>query len=87
MENTRSLINFAILNANWRSGKNYLDGLVSFVEELFARKRYEEVNLDQICQDFMQEFLFKIPHHPMKVVFYLKFFRHLKIQRRFPVKA
>ena len=68
MENSRVLINFAILNANWRNGKNYLDSLVPFAEELFARKRYEEVNLNRICQDFVQEFSFKIPPHPMKVV-------------------
>lgn len=68
MENTRSLINFAILNANWRSGKNYLDSLVPFIEELFERQKYEEVNLDRICQDFAQEFSFRIPPHPMKVV-------------------
>ena len=30
MENSRVLINFAILNANWRNGKNYLDSLVPF---------------------------------------------------------
>ncbi len=68
MDNMRSLINFSILNANWRNGKNYLDTFVPFVEELFARKKYEEVNLDRICQDFNQEFLFRIPHHPMKAV-------------------
>lgn len=68
MDNTRALVNFAILNANRRNGKNYLDSLVPFVEELFIRRSYEEVNIDRICQDFLNEFLFKIPIHPMKVV-------------------
>lgn len=68
MDNLRALINFSILNTNWRNGKNYLDSLIPFVEELFARKKYEEVNLNRICQDFEKEFFFRIPHHPMKVV-------------------
>jgi len=68
MDNMRALVNFAILNANRRNGKNYLDSLVPFVEELFIRKNYEEVNIDRICQDFKSEFLFRIPIHPMKVV-------------------
>ena len=68
MDNMRALVNFAILNANRRNGQNYLDSLVPFVEELFIRKEYEEVNIDRICQDFQNEYLFRIPIHPMKVV-------------------
>ncbi len=68
MDNMRALINFAILNANRRSGKNYLDSLMPFVEELFIRRGYEEVNIDRICTDFYNEFAFRIPHYPMKVV-------------------
>ncbi|GEM_PF-5801314 len=68
MDKMRAVINFAILNANRRNGKNYLDSLVPFAEELFIRKQYEEVNINQICQDFAKEFLFKIPVYPMKVV-------------------
>ncbi|NLE91455.1 MAG: hypothetical protein GX598_02785 [Elusimicrobia bacterium] len=68
MDNTRALVNFAILNANRRIGQNYLDSLAPFVEELFIRRGYEEVNIDRICQDFYSEFLFKIPIYPMKVV-------------------
>lgn len=68
MDNMRALVNFAILNANRRNGKNYLDSLVPFAEELFIRKEYEEVTIDRICQDFFSEFLFRIPIYPMKVV-------------------
>lgn len=64
----RALVNFAILNANRRQGKNYLDSLSPFVEELFIRRNYEEVNIDQICTDFYKEFAFRIPSYPMKVV-------------------
>ena len=62
-----SVINVAILNSKIL-GNNIMEAYIPFVSTLIASGKYEEIKIDQICEDFYDKYFFKIPAMPMKEI-------------------
>lgn len=62
---TNKLIaSFALIKSNC-FGNDYMESFIPFLATLIKKKRYEEIILDIIINDFCNEFGFKIPRLPM----------------------
>lgn len=62
-----NVINVAILNSKIL-GNNILEAYIPFVSTLIATNKYNEINTEQICNDFYDKYAFKIPAMPMKEI-------------------
>lgn len=66
---TRTLASLALLKANFDSdNKDYIDLFVPFIVSLVNRKKYEIIEVKDVCKDFETEFGLKIPYHPIQSI-------------------
>lgn len=65
----RTIVSLAILKVNWdRKHSDYIENFVPFIATLASNKKYEQIKLEEICEDFNEEFGIKIPHEPMATI-------------------
>ena len=62
-----NVINVAILNSKIL-GENIIESYIPFVSTLISVKKYEKIDIEQICVDFYVKYTFKIPAMPMKEI-------------------
>lgn len=61
---SNEIINVAILNSKIL-GEDLIEAYIPFVSTLIAKRQYDEFDIQQICEDFYNEYSFKIPAMPM----------------------
>lgn len=61
---SNEIINIAMLHAKIL-GEDFIEAYIPFVSTLISKKQYEKFNVQQICNDFYDEYAFKIPAMPM----------------------
>jgi hypothetical protein len=67
--NSNSITSLAILKANWDlRHKDYLDNFLPFFENLIREKKYATVEVEEIKNDFKNEYGLLIPYHPLRAI-------------------
>lgn len=61
---SNEIINIAMLHAKIL-GEDFIEAYIPFVSTLISKKQYEKFDVQQICNDFYDEYAFKIPAMPM----------------------
>jgi len=51
-----------------RSNSDYIELFIPFIATLILNKKYSEITIEKICNDFNDEYGIKIPYHPMQTI-------------------
>ncbi len=52
-----------------RSNSDYIELFIPFIATLILNKKYSEITIEKICNDFNDEYGLKIPYHPMQTFY------------------
>jgi len=84
----RALASFALIKSSLRAGTDCLGAFVPLMVCLFSTKKYTSVDIETICNDFLEEFDIQIPRRPMETILNRMKRRYLVKERgRFYIKA
>jgi len=62
----KTIASLALVKISWdHSRKDHIENFVPFIATLIIKKNYKEIDVNQVCEDFKQEFGLIIPYHPM----------------------
>lgn len=61
---SNEIINVAILNSKIL-GEDIIETYIPYISTLISKKQYDKFDIQQICEDFYDEYAFKIPAMPM----------------------
>ena len=64
-----TISSLAILTSNWQINKrDYIENFVPFIATLISKKKYNKIVIEEIVDDFSNEFGLSIPYHPMQTI-------------------
>ncbi len=79
MNNT--IASLALLKVSWDHLKrDYLESFIPFLATLIQKRGYRKIEPPKLCEDFVKEFGFVVPYHPMIIL--LERARRRKLVRR-----
>lgn len=62
----KTIASLALVKIFWdHLRKDHIENFVPFIATLIIKKNYEAIDVNQVCEDFKQEFGLIIPYHPM----------------------
>ena len=64
----KGIINFSIIRSNVDQSNDYIGAFVPLIILLMDKKKYDHIDIETICKDFIEEYNLKIPRHPMQTI-------------------
>ena len=64
----KGIINFSIIRSIVDKNNDYIGAFIPLIILLMDKKKYDHIDIETICKDFVEEYNLKIPRHPMQTI-------------------
>ena len=64
----KALCSFSMIKMSFFEDNDYIGSFVPLLVILFSKKQYNIVDVETVCDDFIEEFGFRIPRFPMQTI-------------------